>query len=116
MQKEEDLMGNDLKHYEAEIEAMNLILISIQMTYITLWMLYKTLLKEVLDRAITQRFSNLTNNHLRTSSNTRNQAIVQADRVHIQRRNSGNDGRYIRRSYVQEEVIEGTNVQNDAGN
>ncbi|GKA46053.1 hypothetical protein Tco_0738849 [Tanacetum coccineum] len=29
MQKEEDLRGDDLKHYEAKIEAMNLILISI---------------------------------------------------------------------------------------
>ncbi|GKC31099.1 hypothetical protein Tco_1038393 [Tanacetum coccineum] len=29
MQKEEDFRGDDLKHYEAEIEAMNLILISI---------------------------------------------------------------------------------------
>ncbi|GJV30737.1 integrase, catalytic region, zinc finger, CCHC-type containing protein [Tanacetum coccineum] len=29
MQKEEDLRGDDLKHYEAEIEAMNLFLISI---------------------------------------------------------------------------------------
>ncbi|GJV77626.1 hypothetical protein Tco_1509210 [Tanacetum coccineum] len=29
MQKEEDLSGDDLKNYEAEIEAMNLILISI---------------------------------------------------------------------------------------
>ncbi|GKD29578.1 hypothetical protein Tco_1240356 [Tanacetum coccineum] len=29
IQKEEDLRGDDLKHYEAEIEAMNLILISI---------------------------------------------------------------------------------------
>ncbi|GJW01165.1 hypothetical protein Tco_1556416 [Tanacetum coccineum] len=29
MQKEEDLRGDDLKHYDAEIEAMNLILISI---------------------------------------------------------------------------------------
>ncbi|GJW07816.1 hypothetical protein Tco_1570239, partial [Tanacetum coccineum] len=29
MQKEEHLKGDDLKHYEAEIEAMNLILISI---------------------------------------------------------------------------------------
>ncbi|GJR83989.1 hypothetical protein Tco_0154774 [Tanacetum coccineum] len=29
MQKEEDLRGDDLKHYKAEIEAMNLILISI---------------------------------------------------------------------------------------
>ncbi|GJU06580.1 hypothetical protein Tco_1123010 [Tanacetum coccineum] len=70
----------------------------------------------LLARAITQCFSNQTNNHLRTSSNTRNQAIVQADKVHIQSRNSGNDGRNTKRSYVQEEVIEGTNVQNDAGN
>ncbi|GJV83019.1 hypothetical protein Tco_1522917 [Tanacetum coccineum] len=44
----------------------------------------------LLARVITQRFSNPTNNRLRTSSITRNQAIVQADR--------------------------GTNVQNDAGN
>nr|GEV25764.1 hypothetical protein [Tanacetum cinerariifolium] len=29
MQKEEELRGDDLKHYEAEIEVMNLILISI---------------------------------------------------------------------------------------
>ncbi|GKE34253.1 gag-pol polyprotein, partial [Tanacetum coccineum] len=42
--------------------------------------------------AITQRFSNPTNNRLRTSSNIKNQAIVQ------------------------EEIIEGNNVQNDAGN
>ncbi|GKF17980.1 retrovirus-related pol polyprotein from transposon TNT 1-94, partial [Tanacetum coccineum] len=67
-------------------------------------------------RAITQRFFNPTNNRLRTSSNTRNQAIVQADRVQIQSRNSGNDGRNTRRSYVQEEIIKGNNVQNDAGN
>ncbi|GJR89815.1 retrovirus-related pol polyprotein from transposon TNT 1-94 [Tanacetum coccineum] len=38
------------------------------------------------------------------------------DRVNIQSRNFGNDGRNTRRSHVQEEVIEGTNVQNDAGN
>nr|GEU96960.1 Gag-Pol polyprotein [Tanacetum cinerariifolium] len=43
----------------------------------------------LLDRAITQRFSNPTNNRLCTSSNTKNQAIVQADRVNIQSRNSG---------------------------
>ncbi|GKE30398.1 hypothetical protein Tco_1445782 [Tanacetum coccineum] len=29
LQKEDDLRGDDLKHYEAEIETMNLILISI---------------------------------------------------------------------------------------
>ncbi|GJT90422.1 retrovirus-related pol polyprotein from transposon TNT 1-94 [Tanacetum coccineum] len=34
----------------------------------------------LLVRAITQNFSNLTNNRLRTSSNTRNQAIIQGDR------------------------------------
>nr|GEY94754.1 hypothetical protein [Tanacetum cinerariifolium] len=70
----------------------------------------------LLARAITQNFSNPTNNCLRTSSNTRNQAIVQGDRVNIQSRNFGNDDRNTRHSYVQEEVIEGTNVQNDAGN
>ncbi|GJS48382.1 retrovirus-related pol polyprotein from transposon TNT 1-94 [Tanacetum coccineum] len=44
----------------------------------------------LLARAITQNFSNPTNNRLRTSSNTRNQAIIQGDRVNIQSRNSGN--------------------------
>nr|GEV58015.1 hypothetical protein [Tanacetum cinerariifolium] len=70
----------------------------------------------LLAREITQRFSNPTNNRLRTSSNTKNKTIFQAVRVHIQSRNSGNDGRNTRRSYVQEEVIEGNNVYNDAGN
>ncbi|GKA26063.1 hypothetical protein Tco_0712172 [Tanacetum coccineum] len=69
----------------------------------------------LLARAIT-RFSNPTNNHLRTSSNTRNQAIVQGDKVNIQSRNSGNDGRNTRRSFVLDEIIESNNVQNDAGN
>ncbi|GJT95400.1 hypothetical protein Tco_1090918 [Tanacetum coccineum] len=53
----------------------------------------------LLDRAITQRFSNPTNNCLRTSSNTRNQAIMQADKVNIQSRNSvdaGNTQRTLR--------------------
>ncbi|GJW95071.1 integrase, catalytic region, zinc finger, CCHC-type containing protein [Tanacetum coccineum] len=44
----------------------------------------------LLAKAITQNFSNPTNNHLRASSNTRNQAVVQGDKVNIQRRNSGN--------------------------
>ncbi|GJT75691.1 hypothetical protein Tco_1042416 [Tanacetum coccineum] len=39
----------------------------------------------LLARAITQHFSNPTNNRLRTSSNTRNQAIVQADKVTIEK-------------------------------
>ncbi|GJT88319.1 retrovirus-related pol polyprotein from transposon TNT 1-94 [Tanacetum coccineum] len=52
----------------------------------------------LLARAITRNFSNPTNNRLRTSSNTRNQAIVQGDRVNIQSNNSGNDGRNTRRT------------------
>ncbi|GKB65221.1 retrovirus-related pol polyprotein from transposon TNT 1-94 [Tanacetum coccineum] len=43
----------------------------------------------LLAKAITQNFSNPTNNHLRASSNTRNQAVVQGDKVNIQSRNSG---------------------------
>ncbi|GKB34256.1 retrovirus-related pol polyprotein from transposon TNT 1-94 [Tanacetum coccineum] len=70
----------------------------------------------LLARSITRNFSNPTNNRLRTSSNTRNQAIVQGDRVNIQSKNSGNYERNIRRAYVQEEVLENINVQNDAGN
>ncbi|GKD03590.1 retrovirus-related pol polyprotein from transposon TNT 1-94 [Tanacetum coccineum] len=70
----------------------------------------------LLAKAITQNFSNPTNNRLRASSNTRNQAIVQGDRVNIQSRNSGNIGRNNRRAYVQEEVVEGMNASNETGN
>ncbi|GJV95480.1 hypothetical protein Tco_1547057 [Tanacetum coccineum] len=70
----------------------------------------------LLARAITQNFSTPTNNHLRTSSNTRNQAIIQGDRVNIQSRNSGNAGRNNRRAYVQEEIVEGSNAPNETGN
>ncbi|GKD40637.1 putative reverse transcriptase domain-containing protein, partial [Tanacetum coccineum] len=70
----------------------------------------------LLARAITQNFSNPTNNHLRTSSNTRNQAIIQGDMVNIQSGNSGNTGRNTRRAYVQEEVVEGSNAQNETEN
>ncbi|GJS95480.1 retrovirus-related pol polyprotein from transposon TNT 1-94 [Tanacetum coccineum] len=70
----------------------------------------------LLDRAITQKFSTLTNNRLCTSSNTRNQAIIQGDRVNIQSRNSGNAGRNNRRAYVQEEIVEGSNAPNETEN
>nr|GEX81052.1 hypothetical protein [Tanacetum cinerariifolium] len=42
----------------------------------------------LLARAITQKFSIPTNNHLRTSSNTRNQAVIQDGRVGIQTKNA----------------------------
>ncbi|GJS42327.1 hypothetical protein Tco_0567370 [Tanacetum coccineum] len=62
------------------------------------------------------KFSTLTNNRLRTSSNTRNQAIIQGDWMNIQSRNSGNAGRNNRRAYVQEEIIEGLNAPNETRN
>ncbi|GJZ97937.1 retrovirus-related pol polyprotein from transposon TNT 1-94 [Tanacetum coccineum] len=52
----------------------------------------------LLAHAITQNFSNPTNNRLRTSSNTKNQEIVQGDKINIQSMNSGNNGRNTRRS------------------
>ncbi|GJW85030.1 hypothetical protein Tco_0158175, partial [Tanacetum coccineum] len=70
----------------------------------------------LLAKAITQNFSNPTNNRLRASSNTKNQAIIQGDRVNIQSMNSGNTGRNSRRAYVQEEVVEGMNVPKETGN
>ncbi|GJY20556.1 gag-pol polyprotein, partial [Tanacetum coccineum] len=70
----------------------------------------------VLSKAITQNFSNLTNNRLRASSNTRNQVVVQGDRVNIQSRNSSNVGRNNRRAYVQGEVVEGMDAINETAN
>ncbi|GKB93506.1 hypothetical protein Tco_0979643 [Tanacetum coccineum] len=46
----------------------------------------------LLARAITQKFSTPTNNRLRTSSNIRNQAVVQDGRVDIQTKNAGYGG------------------------
>ncbi|GKF33727.1 hypothetical protein Tco_0106927, partial [Tanacetum coccineum] len=70
----------------------------------------------LLAKAITQNFSNPTNNRLRASSNTRNQAVVQGDRVNIQSRNSGNVRRNNRRAYVQGEVDEAGGILTDEHN
>nr|GEX47411.1 hypothetical protein [Tanacetum cinerariifolium] len=71
----------------------------------------------LLAHAITQRYSTPTNNRLRSSSNIRNQAIVQSDRVNIQNKNAGNDGRIVRRSYnTQEESTKGSNVHKEIRN
>ncbi|GJZ27876.1 integrase, catalytic region, zinc finger, CCHC-type containing protein [Tanacetum coccineum] len=45
-----------------------------------------------------------------------NQAIIQGDRINIQSRDSGNARRNNRRAYVQEEIVEGSNVPNETGN
>ncbi|GJT15819.1 hypothetical protein Tco_0874525 [Tanacetum coccineum] len=46
----------------------------------------------LLARSITQKFSTPTNNRLRTSSNTRNQDVIQDGRVNIQTKNAGYGG------------------------
>ncbi|GJV34917.1 hypothetical protein Tco_1407394 [Tanacetum coccineum] len=122
LQKEEDLRGDDLKYYKAEIEAMNLILISI-ITRSTINQgsssrttipYYVTHPSSVVDYDDDYQGDVVQNN----SDDPLTYAMIwlARDRVNIQSRNFGNDGRNTRRSHVQEEVIEGTNVQNDAGN
>ncbi|GJW18697.1 zinc finger, CCHC-type containing protein [Tanacetum coccineum] len=127
LETEDDLTGDALKQYEADIKAMNLILISIPndiYNSMDSWDTfqndpedYLTSAMMLLARAITHCYSTPTNNQLRSSSNTRNQAIVKADRVNIQSRNVGNYGRIARRSYnVQEESAKGSNVQKETEN
>ncbi|GKE05401.1 retrovirus-related pol polyprotein from transposon TNT 1-94 [Tanacetum coccineum] len=67
----------------------------------------------LLAQAITQCYSTPTNNQLRSFSNTKNQTVVQADKVNIQSKNVGNNCRIARRSYnVQEESAESSNCYN----
>nr|GEW38792.1 retrovirus-related Pol polyprotein from transposon TNT 1-94 [Tanacetum cinerariifolium] len=185
MQKEEDLKGDDLKHYKAEIEEMNLILISIPndiynsvdacTTAKAKWQRVERLMRESVQNQVDRdtRFNNefdqfiaepgetlvakkLKKSHdplalvTHTGSSSRTTSpyylthpssvvdydddyqgdavqnnskdpltsatiLLSRDRVNIQRRNSGNDGRNTRSLYVQEEIINGNNVQNDAG-
>nr|GEX06557.1 hypothetical protein [Tanacetum cinerariifolium] len=71
----------------------------------------------LLARAITQKFSTPTNNHLRTSSNTRNQAVIQDGRVDTQTKNAGYDGNVNRnagRQYKNQASNAGT--ENDENN
>ncbi|GJY58356.1 hypothetical protein Tco_0458248 [Tanacetum coccineum] len=189
MQKEEDLRGDDLKHYEAEIEAMNLILISIPndiyksvdacTTAKAMWQRVERLMRRTVQNKVDRetrfnnefdqfvakpgealvsvynRFAQLMNDFERNgikfppiTVNTKFLNCLQhewlkyvtqvllakrltedsyddffdylqqfertvthiGDRVNIQSRNYGNDGRKTIRSYVQEEVIEGNNV------
>nr|GEV44032.1 hypothetical protein [Tanacetum cinerariifolium] len=149
--KEKDLTGDPLKQYEADIEEMDLILISIPndiynyvdscQTTREMWLRVERLMQGnyddeyqeetfqndledslttammLLARSITQRYSTPTNNQLRSSSNIRNQAVLQADRVNIKSTNVGNNGRNARCLFnVQEESAESSNVQKETGN
>nr|GEU42711.1 ribonuclease H-like domain-containing protein [Tanacetum cinerariifolium] len=137
IQTEDDLRGDDLKYYEAEIQAMNSILISIPnviynsmdacTTSKAMWEQVERLMRGAVENQVDRKHVSimssiglLLNKERHSCQYTIvlliNQAIVQGDRVNIQSKNSGNEGRNTRRAYVQEEVIENTNVQKDAGN
>ncbi|GJT08806.1 gag-pol polyprotein [Tanacetum coccineum] len=81
----------DLLLHDAEMEVMNMILLSIP--------------NEIYNSV-----------DACTSAKDINQAIIQGDRVNIQTRNSGTTGRNNRRAYVQEEVVKGMNAPNETGN
>ncbi|GKA80142.1 retrovirus-related pol polyprotein from transposon TNT 1-94 [Tanacetum coccineum] len=71
----------------------------------------------LLARAITQKFSTPTNNHLRTSSNTINQVVIQDGRVDIQIKNAcygRNGNRNVRRQNINQAFNAGTG--NDESN
>ncbi|GJV10073.1 hypothetical protein Tco_1351614 [Tanacetum coccineum] len=74
----------------------------------------------LLARSITQKFSTPTNNHLRTSSNTRNQGVIQDGRVDIQTKNAGyggNGNRNAGRQNINQAFNAGNRLtQNDESN
>ncbi|GJZ85838.1 hypothetical protein Tco_0651177 [Tanacetum coccineum] len=71
----------------------------------------------LLARAISQKFSTPTNNHLRILSNTRNQAVVQDGRVDIQTKNAGYGGNANKNAWRQNknQVLNAGN-ENDESN
>ncbi|GJS56315.1 hypothetical protein Tco_0629677 [Tanacetum coccineum] len=153
--EEKYLTGNDKKRFEGDIDAMNTILLGIPndiynsvdacKTAKAMWthvrrLMQGTNLRDVtsddqtnilttkmmlLAHAITQHYSTPINNHLRTSSNIRNQAYVQDGRVDVQSKNvgnvgtsgqnskrvDGNQGNTVGNVYVQRTAGNGTNVQ-----
>ncbi|GJS91838.1 hypothetical protein Tco_0774474 [Tanacetum coccineum] len=71
----------------------------------------------LLAREITQRYYTPTNNHLRTSSNTRNQTIIQANHEDIQSKNVRSSGQYVRRTTGnQGDVVRNVNVERHTRN
>ncbi|GJX82908.1 retrovirus-related pol polyprotein from transposon TNT 1-94 [Tanacetum coccineum] len=137
LQTAEDLEGADLLLYDAEMEVMNMILLSIpneiynsvdactsakdihtgsilrqtSSYYVT----HSTSVVDYDDEYQQEDVHNNSEDHL---VSTINQAIhsKETDRVNIQSRNSGNAGRNNRRAYVQEEIVEGSNAPNETGN
>ncbi|GJX61518.1 hypothetical protein Tco_0294418 [Tanacetum coccineum] len=110
-----NLNGDDKKRFEANIDAMNEILLGIPndiynsvdacKTAQAMWQQFQgyainddptdslSTTMMLLAKAITQHYSTPTNNRLRVSSNTRNQAYVQDGRIDIESKNVGNTGR-----------------------
>ncbi|GKC36690.1 hypothetical protein Tco_1049074 [Tanacetum coccineum] len=118
-------IGDALKQYEANIKVMKLILIFIPndiyntigacQTAREIWLKVERLMQGTVLNKIVRKTQ--FNNELRSSSNTRNQEVVQADMVNIQSRLVRNDGRIARRSYnVQKEIDERSYVRKETEN
>ncbi|GJT60207.1 hypothetical protein Tco_1003740 [Tanacetum coccineum] len=60
----------------------------------------------LLARAISQKFSSPTNNHLRVSSNIKSQVVVQDGRVDIQTKNTGNASDERKKPFIANTIIE----------
>nr|GEW31751.1 reverse transcriptase domain-containing protein [Tanacetum cinerariifolium] len=106
-QTEDDLTGDDLKQYEADIKAMNLVLISIPNDIYNSIDACENARDIVILPQQTNDFA-----HLQT-----NQKDLQIDGVNIQSKNVRNGGRIARMSYnTQEESSESSNVQKETGN
>ncbi|GKA97828.1 putative reverse transcriptase domain-containing protein [Tanacetum coccineum] len=103
MQKEEDLTGGDLKHYEAKIEAMNLILISIPND------IYNSMDACNTAQAMRQRVKCLMRGILQNKVDRETRFNNEFDQFVAE------PGEALVSVYNQE-IIEGNNVQNDAKN
>ncbi|GJX30504.1 hypothetical protein Tco_0238583 [Tanacetum coccineum] len=97
-----EMTESNKKQYFSDIRVINFFFKEYPMISIILSMVKENLYLLVEDkliaammllaREITQHYSTPTNNHLRTSSNTRNQAVIQDGRVDIQSKNVGYAG------------------------
>ncbi|GJS66312.1 retrovirus-related pol polyprotein from transposon TNT 1-94 [Tanacetum coccineum] len=132
LQTAKDLEGDDLLLHDAEMEVMNMILLSIPNE------IYNSIdactsAKDIAKKLEKSHDPFALVAHMGSSSrqissyyvthptsmvdyDDENQEIIQGDRLNIQSRNSGNTRRNSRRAYVQEEVVEGMNAPKETGN
>ncbi|GKB55403.1 integrase, catalytic region, zinc finger, CCHC-type containing protein [Tanacetum coccineum] len=127
LQDVEDLQGDDLLYYDAEMELTNMILLSIPneiynsvdscKTAKEMWDRVESLMRGTIQNQVDRetRFTNEFDQFVAEPGESL-VSVYNRERVNIQRRNSGNVGRNNRRAYVQGEVVEGMNATNETAN